>query len=145
MPSPSALALYDYILTFPAELDRFWSPLKIRQWGTLIFIINRYVGLWGHVPIIYSYFFVPPSDTLVGQQDSKCYPLHKYHQFLAVTVQTSVGGKTIAVSLERSLKVHRQLFCSPGYTLFGIAAESSCGVYWVITLVSLGSLRCAIR
>lgn len=93
----SVLALYDYILTFPAELDRFWSPLKIRQWGTLIFITNRYVGLWGHLPVLYSYFFVPPPDTMVGQQDSECYPLHKYHQFLAVIVQTSAGGTGLTV------------------------------------------------
>ncbi|KAF9652682.1 hypothetical protein BDM02DRAFT_3108761 [Thelephora ganbajun] len=86
------LVLYDYILTFPAELDRFWSPLHIRQWGTFIFVVNRYVGLWGHVPIIYSYFFVPSPSLMVGQQDSKCYPLQKYHQFLAVVVQTSVGA-----------------------------------------------------
>lgn len=86
------LVLYDYILTFPLELERFWSPLQMRQWGTFIFIVNRYIGLLGHVPIIYSYFFVPPPDPVVGQQDSRCYPLHKYHQFLAVAVQTSVGA-----------------------------------------------------
>jgi len=89
---PSALVLYDYILTFPAEVDRFWSPLRIRQWGTFIFVVNRYVGIIGHIPIIYSYFFVPSPGLMVGQQDSKCGPVHKYHQFLAVIIQTSVGG-----------------------------------------------------
>lgn len=87
-----ALVLYDYILTFSAELDRFWSPLQMRQWGTFIFIVNRYVGLLGHVPIVYSYFFVHPPYLMVGQQDPKCYPLHKFHQFLAVVVQTTVGA-----------------------------------------------------
>ncbi|KAF9787852.1 hypothetical protein BJ322DRAFT_1045554 [Thelephora terrestris] len=86
------LVLYDYILTFHAELDRFWSPLRIRQWGTFIFIVNRYLGLLGHVPIVYSYFFVPLEDLMAGQQDPKCQVLHKYHQFLAVVVQTSVGA-----------------------------------------------------
>jgi hypothetical protein len=90
--TPSVLVLHDYFLTLPAEVDRFWSPLQIRQWGTFIFIANRYVGLLGHIPILYSYFFVPSPDLLVGQQDSKCYPLHKYHQILAVVVQTIVGG-----------------------------------------------------
>lgn len=87
-----ALVLYDYTLTFSAELDRFWSPLQMRQWGTFIFIVNRYVGLLGHVPIVYSYFFVPPPHLMVGQQDPRCLPLHKFHQFLAVVVQTTVGA-----------------------------------------------------
>ena len=37
---------------------------------------------------------------MVGQQDSRCYPLHKYHQFLAVVVQTSVGGTAVTVPRE---------------------------------------------
>ena len=78
------------------ELDRFWSPLEIRQWGTFLFLVNRYVGVWGHVPIIYSYFFAPQQDLLVGQRDPQCYLLHKYHQFLAVVVQTSVGGTGVS-------------------------------------------------
>ena len=69
----------------------------MRQWGTFIFIVNRYVGLLGHVPIIYSYFFIPSPDLVVGQQDSKCDPLHKYHQILAVVVQTCVGGTRFVV------------------------------------------------
>lgn len=78
-------------------MDRFWSPLKIRQWGTFIFIANRYIGLLGHIPVIYSYFLAPSPDFVVGQQDPQCYPLHKYHQFLAVVVQTCAGGTRFTV------------------------------------------------
>jgi len=41
-----------------------------------------------HLPLL----FVPSPGIIVGQQDSKCDPVHKYHQSLAVGIQTSVGG-----------------------------------------------------
>lgn len=52
--SLTALLIYDYMLTFSMEVERFWVPHKISATTTLYFV-NRYAGLVGYMPILYQF------------------------------------------------------------------------------------------
>ncbi|KAG6330818.1 hypothetical protein ID866_8271 [Astraeus odoratus] len=47
--------MYDYALTFPAEVDLFWSRPR-RNWAFALFIINRYVSLLSRAPVFLQNF-----------------------------------------------------------------------------------------
>ncbi|EJF59266.1 hypothetical protein DICSQDRAFT_128421 [Dichomitus squalens LYAD-421 SS1] len=51
-----AILYYDYALTIVAEVERFW----MRRWSlvSLIFFLNRYLSLLGHIPVAYELFGV---------------------------------------------------------------------------------------
>ncbi|GLB38979.1 hypothetical protein LshimejAT787_0601410 [Lyophyllum shimeji] len=51
------LLLYDYVLTFIAEVERFWSVAKRPTWAIVFFFANRYITLLGHVPVMIEYFW----------------------------------------------------------------------------------------
>jgi len=55
----AAILLYDYCLTFVAEVERCW--VGEFNWATGFFYLNRYVTLFGHVPIMLEYFWSTPN------------------------------------------------------------------------------------
>ena len=50
-----AILLYDYCLTFVTEVERCWG-FRL-NWGLALFYLNRYLVLFGHVPIMMQYFW----------------------------------------------------------------------------------------
>ncbi|KAI0249766.1 hypothetical protein BJV78DRAFT_1155583 [Lactifluus subvellereus] len=54
----TAILYYDYVLTFPAEVDRFWRP-RSHTWASTVFLTLRYVALLGHVPLFFRVFEDP--------------------------------------------------------------------------------------
>ncbi|KAG6917416.1 hypothetical protein DXG01_002685 [Tephrocybe rancida] len=60
---------YDYALTLPAEIDRFWSTRTI-SWVSGFYYLNRYLTLFGHIPAMVHYYstFEGPSmaQAIVG-------------------------------------------------------------------------------
>jgi len=50
-----AILVYDYCLTFVAEVERCWS-FRL-NWALALFYLNRYLALFGHVPIVVQYFW----------------------------------------------------------------------------------------
>ena len=82
----TALLYYDYALTVDRERRLFWSRQGLKQWGSLLFFLNRYCGVIGHAPVVVQAFASPRSavSTLCGN-------LQSYHQILAITMQTIVG------------------------------------------------------
>ncbi|PIL24117.1 hypothetical protein GSI_13869 [Ganoderma sinense ZZ0214-1] len=46
---------YDYALTFTDEVNYFWKSASLSVFSTL-FVLNRYLGLIGTIPIIVEYF-----------------------------------------------------------------------------------------
>ncbi|KAG6905712.1 hypothetical protein DXG01_001159, partial [Tephrocybe rancida] len=42
---------YDYALTLPAEIDRFWTSRTI-SWVSVFYYLNRYLTLFGHIPVM---------------------------------------------------------------------------------------------
>ncbi|KAF9649622.1 hypothetical protein BDM02DRAFT_3113443 [Thelephora ganbajun] len=49
-----ALLIYDYVLTFSMEVERFWISHPVSAITTLYFV-DRYVGLLGYLPILYQF------------------------------------------------------------------------------------------
>ncbi|KAI0744810.1 hypothetical protein C8Q76DRAFT_789289 [Earliella scabrosa] len=49
-----AILYYDFILTLPLEIERYWKS-RI-SWGSVFFFLNRYVSILSHIPIVYEYF-----------------------------------------------------------------------------------------
>lgn len=74
---------YDYALTLPAEVERFWSS-KSLSWASSFFYVNRYLSLFGHIPVMIKY--LRPSKTR-----EICRALSTFHQYLAVAIQVIVG------------------------------------------------------
>ncbi|TBU51489.1 hypothetical protein BD310DRAFT_834222, partial [Dichomitus squalens] len=74
---------YDYALTIGAEVERFW--MRRQSLVSLIFFLNRYLALIGHVPMIYELFWV--NDT----SNTSCGTLHVYQEPLIVAIQTVIG------------------------------------------------------
>ena len=75
---------YDYALTFGREISGFWSPLQ-HDWGTLIFLLNRYVMILGYIPLTAGTFLRHPTGNM-------CHTLQTYHQYLIIIVQFIVGS-----------------------------------------------------
>jgi len=52
----AAILLYDYCLTFVAEVESCWVVGRCR-WGLGVFYLNRYLVLFGHIPIMLEFFW----------------------------------------------------------------------------------------
>jgi len=59
----AAILLYDYCLKFVAEVERCWVG-KL-NWVAGFFYLNRYLTLFGHVPIMMEYFWSTPNPNKV--------------------------------------------------------------------------------
>ena len=53
-PRLLAILYYDYFLTLPQEIERYWKARM--SWGAFLFYANRYLAILAHIPIIYEYF-----------------------------------------------------------------------------------------
>ena len=62
-----AVLLYDYCLTFIAEVERCWVARRL-SWSLGFFYLNRYLTLLGYIPIMLEYFWSTsnPNKTKVG-------------------------------------------------------------------------------
>lgn len=49
---------YDYILNLPAEIESFWNR-KGFTWASFLFFVNRYLVLFGNVPVMVQFFWYP--------------------------------------------------------------------------------------
>lgn len=51
-PITKALLVYEYFLMFSREVERFWNSQR-PTWPVVFFFLNRYLTLFGHVPIVF--------------------------------------------------------------------------------------------
>jgi len=56
--SAYAILFYDYFLTLPMEVDRYWCPGS-HTWASSLFLVIRYGALLGHVPLLHHMFGNP--------------------------------------------------------------------------------------
>lgn len=77
---------YDYALTLPAEVERFWSSRSL-SWASSLFYVNRYLSLFGHIPVMIQYYW----DSRRFNTREICPALSSFHQYLAVAIQVMVG------------------------------------------------------
>ncbi|KAF9525426.1 hypothetical protein CPB83DRAFT_859539 [Crepidotus variabilis] len=77
---------YDYYLTFAMEIDRMWSRGGFSLAMTL-FYVNRYVNIFGHIPVMVEYFWVSSSSHKI----QICHSLQSYHQYFSIVVQLVIA------------------------------------------------------
>ncbi|OSX58651.1 hypothetical protein POSPLADRAFT_1049384 [Postia placenta MAD-698-R-SB12] len=58
----AAILYYDYLLTFSMEVDYFWKQQRWFSWTSLLFILNRYMAVFGVIPIAMEFFADISSD-----------------------------------------------------------------------------------
>lgn len=46
---------YDYSLTISREIEHFWKGARL-SFASALFVLNRYLGLLGPIPIFFEYF-----------------------------------------------------------------------------------------
>lgn len=86
----TALLYYDYLLTLGREWRLLWKWNSLRQWGSILFFLNRYCGIIGHTPIFVEIF--------ASQDSAFCRHMHAYHQALAALMQTIIAGMSFTTS-----------------------------------------------
>ena len=61
----AAILLYDYCLTFAAEVERCWAVRQL-SWGLWFFYLNRYLVLFGYIPIMIEFFWSTSNPKKTG-------------------------------------------------------------------------------
>ncbi|KAH7912631.1 hypothetical protein BJ138DRAFT_1100129 [Hygrophoropsis aurantiaca] len=72
-----SILIYDYLLTFSVEVERFWRRPTL-SWAYVLFFANRYINLVGHIPVAAKTFWAS-NPTL--HEDTR------YNQFVIVFIQ----------------------------------------------------------
>ncbi|KIM38067.1 hypothetical protein M413DRAFT_30471 [Hebeloma cylindrosporum] len=106
-----SILLYDYSLTFVAEVERCW--VGELNWASAFFYLNRYLTLFGHVPIMLEYFWSSSHANKAQYLSAAgirkcCHRLQSFHQYLAIVIQIIVACMLIMrmyALYERSRKV----------------------------------------
>jgi hypothetical protein len=83
----AAILIHDYCLTFVAEVERFWRVGQL-NWASGFFYLNRYLTLFGHVPVMLEYFWTTSNPNK-----------YEVSLFLSRTMIASVGGKILRYGL----------------------------------------------
>ncbi|OCH89159.1 hypothetical protein OBBRIDRAFT_826707 [Obba rivulosa] len=74
---------WDYCITLPLEIEAFWKKDFITL-ASILFFLNRYVSLLGHIPISLEFF--------ADLAETRCHELQTYHQFFVVVTQVIVAA-----------------------------------------------------
>ncbi|KAK7046529.1 hypothetical protein R3P38DRAFT_3346202 [Favolaschia claudopus] len=72
---------YDYLLTFGTEVSRYWGTRL--TWASFLFYLNRYVSLFGTIPVILQFFWEADSSN----KSKVCPAFEIYHQVFCIFVQ----------------------------------------------------------
>ncbi|OCH93918.1 hypothetical protein OBBRIDRAFT_723894, partial [Obba rivulosa] len=87
---------YDYSLTLPMEVARYWLSGRGITWAAALFFIVRYLSILGHIPVMVQVFWPSYSAKVSHILTSLlCLNLQMYHQLLSVIVQVLVGALLI--------------------------------------------------
>ncbi|KAH9856356.1 hypothetical protein C2E23DRAFT_882430 [Lenzites betulinus] len=79
-----ALLYYDFVLTIPKAIERYWSG-KLSL-VSVLFFFNRYLAVFGHIPVLVNFFGVFPEPLYVPPM------VLKYHRFLSTAIQGICAG-----------------------------------------------------
>ncbi|EIW56669.1 uncharacterized protein TRAVEDRAFT_49487 [Trametes versicolor FP-101664 SS1] len=100
-----ALLYYDFVLTIPQEVERYWE--RKFSLPSFLFFLNRYMSVLCHIPVIVEFFGVIPESryqmltTSVVQQ---CREFQQYHRFISMVIQ----GVVAALMLLRTYALYGQ-------------------------------------
>ncbi|KAK0444565.1 uncharacterized protein EV420DRAFT_1648856 [Desarmillaria tabescens] len=86
-----SILYYDYALTFALEVSRFWVHRGF-SWAAFFFYLNRYLGIFGHAPVVMEYFWTGyASNKAQRHVKFRCLKLQTYHQYFVIIVQIVVA------------------------------------------------------
>ncbi|PPQ78264.1 hypothetical protein CVT25_011723 [Psilocybe cyanescens] len=98
------LLVLEYCDTFVQEVERFWKVGSL-SWASGFFYLNRYMVLFGHIPVLIEYFWSTSNPHklqcftrvcfLTIAPLRSCHQLQSYHQYFAVVVQIVVSSMLI--------------------------------------------------
>ncbi|KAF4616708.1 hypothetical protein D9613_008373 [Agrocybe pediades] len=91
------ILVLEYLATFEEEVERFWKAGRI-NWASGFFYVNRYLTLFGHIPVLVEYFW------RTSNPDKR----ESFHQYLAMLIQAIIASMLIMrmyALYERSKKV----------------------------------------
>ncbi|VDC07452.1 unnamed protein product [Peniophora sp. CBMAI 1063] len=129
---PLTILIYEYIVTMEREIKLYWPPRHRVGWVSSVFLVNRYLSLLGHIPILYS---------MLGHRSSSyCTFLVSYHSFYEIVLQLLVGALcTIRVYALYQKSRHILafllliIFAGIGIAIWSILTASGSGVLIVST------------
>ncbi|KAJ3854969.1 hypothetical protein EV368DRAFT_80110 [Lentinula lateritia] len=87
----STIVIYDYLLTFDTEVERYWKQETRFSFATTLFYMNRYLNLLGLIPVILFDFWpnfilhhkglvlISYNGQIHGQNLARCLALNVYH------------------------------------------------------------------
>ncbi|KAI0259173.1 hypothetical protein BC834DRAFT_974497 [Gloeopeniophorella convolvens] len=76
---------YDYLLTLPREIEYLWPPRHRVTFASSLYFLNRYMAIFGHMPVAYEIFAASPSH----QVDilSSCRSLQRFNEYYVAVSQ----------------------------------------------------------
>ncbi|KAH9963066.1 hypothetical protein BJV74DRAFT_871073 [Russula compacta] len=81
--SATVMLYYEYMLTLSREIQFLWPPHNKLGWFTFSCLLNRYLPLFGHIPIFLPYLITASSDFCEG--------LHVYDEWFVLGVQAQAN------------------------------------------------------
>ncbi|CAK5272344.1 unnamed protein product [Mycena citricolor] len=124
------ILFYDYFLTLPAEVARYWTLLTRgqRRWNgaSILFFANRYLTLLGNIPVVIQYFWT--TEPTEGKESA----LETYHEYFIVVSQIIVG---VLLILRTYALYERNRLVLCFLLLIGVGVIV-CGVYGTVFLGS---------
>lgn len=85
---PTVILYYDYTLTLSREVEFFWPHENRVGWVSSLYFLNRYVAIFGYIPIVLR--LIPGSNSLFHKQ-WLCKKMHRYIGYLGLVLQFLVA------------------------------------------------------
>ncbi|GJE86602.1 hypothetical protein PsYK624_026820 [Phanerochaete sordida] len=135
--APFALLYYDYLLTLPAEIERYWTADLSPKRGTLWFLVCRCSGLWKIIIcpalIAYHQFYILVSQVLVAiMLNIRTYALYERSRRIFYLLWT-VSVAVLAVCCYGLVRHHEPTPEEPAAIGCNVATSSSSGRNLAIT------------
>ncbi|CDO72855.1 hypothetical protein BN946_scf185002.g40 [Trametes cinnabarina] len=97
---------YDYAITILSEIQYYWSPPMLSI-NFLLFVVNRYVGLLGPIPVFFEYFMLTSES--YPQCNLALSDAQGVHLALAWSAMLWFDTVIFMLTLFKALQVRREL------------------------------------
>ncbi|KAI0302841.1 hypothetical protein B0F90DRAFT_1816388 [Multifurca ochricompacta] len=83
---PLVILYYDYVLTFSWEVECFWPHRYRMGWVSFMFFLNRYMSIFGYIPLIMGLSFKKSFGN-----DLFCQRMDRYNEYFEMLLQSLVA------------------------------------------------------
>ena len=120
-----AILLYEYLLTIVGEIEHFWKRARFSL-ASLLFVINRYSNLLGHIVVVLAYFQHHSPHVNILTTSHRCLVDHATETVVCVSVRCT---KQSLISLElhscRQLQVYHSYYIFASQVVIGSRSSSA--------------------